>query len=111
MKEKEYFGNNISLKRVVSMLHSPALQRKQGKLSTAWLIPGEAGLPPPALHLGVAMESALPLASRGHEKDYSQEQTGILRLASTCTVCQGERYMILKTWPWAVQKRGNSTST
>lgn len=29
-----------------------------------------AGLPPPPLRLGELMESALPLAFRGHEKDW-----------------------------------------
>ena len=68
-KEKECQGDNIYLERIVSVMYSPALQRN-GEWFYCVTYAEVAGLPPPPLHLGELMESALPLVFRGHETDW-----------------------------------------
>lgn len=69
MKEKECCGDNIYLERIVSIMHSPALQRKQGEVQLLHLCgSGWASPTTPAFGRthGVSFASSL----RGHEKDW-----------------------------------------
>lgn len=69
MKEKECCGDNIYLERIVSMMHSPALQRKQGVVQLLHLHwSGWASPTTPVFGRthGVSFASCF----RGHEKDW-----------------------------------------